>query len=104
MPQRKSERKELRKIKVRSRRNLKAKNQVKSTVKQFKKSLTTKDAAALKQDLQEAYKTLDKAAAKGIIHANKAARKKSRLALLLNSNSTKAKPDKKAKASPAKAQ
>jgi small subunit ribosomal protein S20 len=38
------------------------------------------DPAAAQTELKEAQKALDKAATKGVIHPNKAARKKSRLA------------------------
>jgi small subunit ribosomal protein S20 len=43
---------------------------------------TATDAAAAQAELRELQKRLDQAAAKGTIHPNKAARKKSRLAKL----------------------
>jgi small subunit ribosomal protein S20 len=61
---------------------------VKSTLRtQMKKVLTaveSKDAAASKTALQEAYKLLDRAVGKGVIHRNNAARHKSRLAARVN--------------------
>tara|TARA_X000000368_G_scaffold368476_1_gene316451 strand:+ start:7820 stop:7981 length:162 start_codon:yes stop_codon:yes gene_type:complete len=39
------------------------------------------------EDTSAAIKKIDRAAAKGIIHANKASREKSRLQKILNSNS-----------------
>jgi small subunit ribosomal protein S20 len=44
------------------------------------------DAAAAQTELRELQKQLDQAAAKGVIHPNKAARKKSRLAKLARSS------------------
>ena len=59
--------------------NLRRKRDMKSTVKEFEKLLTagkTKEAEAL---LPEAYKKIDKAAKRGVIKDNTAARKKSRM-------------------------
>ena len=44
------------------------------------------DPSAAKTELRELQKRLDQAAAKGVIHPNKAARKKSRLAKLTRSS------------------
>jgi small subunit ribosomal protein S20 len=85
MPQRRTAKKELRKTKKRREQNLRVKGEIKSVVKKFKKSLQSGDAASRKKELNEVYKTLDKAAKKKIIHPNKAARKKSRLSKLLKS-------------------
>jgi small subunit ribosomal protein S20 len=61
---------------------------VKSTLRtQMKKVLTaveSKDAAASRTALQEAYKLLDRAVGKGVIHRNNADRHKSRLAARVN--------------------
>ena len=84
MPQRRTAKKDLRKNEKRRCRNLKVKEQFKSAIKKFKKSLSSKDVSAAEQLLKETYKILDKAAAKKIIHRNKAARKKSRLAKLVS--------------------
>ena len=73
MPLTKQAKKKLRKDIKREKENLKLKNKFKKTVKKTKESLTPKS-------LTEASKVIDKAAKKGIIHKNKAARIKSRLA------------------------
>ncbi|UCD15891.1 MAG: 30S ribosomal protein S20 [Candidatus Omnitrophota bacterium] len=90
MPQRLSGKKELRKTKKRRQRNLDAKERVKSTIKKLKVALEKKDFATCEQALKDVYKTLDRVAAKGLIHPNKAARKKRRIVKLLNK--AKAKP------------
>ena len=46
----------------------------------FRTQLKTLEAEKSPENLQKAYSLVDKAAAKGLIHANCAARKKSRLA------------------------
>ena len=60
------------------------KTAVKSTIKKYESALAAgdKDAAAATQ--KDAVKIIDKAVAKGIIHKNKAARKKSQFTLALN--------------------
>jgi len=73
MPITKSAKKKLRKDIKREKENLKLKKSYKKTVK------TTRENPS-KKTLSEANKVLDKAAKKGIIHKNKAARLKSRLA------------------------
>ena len=59
--------------------NLKRKNTMKSAVKDVKKLLTDKKADEAKKSLAAAYKAIDKAAKRGVIKKNTAARKKSRL-------------------------
>ena len=73
MPVTKQAKKKLRKDKKREEKNLKVKTEFKKTVKKTKSNPTPKS-------LTEANKVIDKAAKKGIIHKNKAARIKSRLA------------------------
>lgn len=80
MPQRRAAEKALRQNERKRKRNRKIKQEVKSTLKSFRKSLEKKDSDISNKDLQKTYKALDKAASKKIIHPNKAARKKSRLA------------------------
>ncbi|MEK9175886.1 MAG: 30S ribosomal protein S20 [Patescibacteria group bacterium] len=75
MPVTKQAKKKLRKDIKREKENLKLKNQFKRAVKNTKKSPTPKKVS-------EANKIIDKAAKKNIIHKNKAARLKSRLAKL----------------------
>lgn len=73
MPITKSAKKKLRKDKSREVENLKLKKSYKKTVKKTRENPN-------KKNLTEASKVLDKAAKKGLIHKNKAARIKSRLA------------------------
>lgn len=73
MPITKSAKKKLRKDKKRETENLELKKTYKKTVKKTRENPN-------KKNLTEASKVLDKAAKKGIIHKNKAARIKSRLA------------------------
>jgi small subunit ribosomal protein S20 len=56
------------------------KGQVKDVVKGFEDAVRSGDQAKAAQQLKAVYKRLDKVAAKGTIHPNAAARKKSRLA------------------------
>ncbi|MFH1772175.1 MAG: 30S ribosomal protein S20 [Candidatus Omnitrophota bacterium] len=84
MPQRRSAKKELRKSEKRRKRNFTAKKAVKDTIKKLKKAIESKDTNSSRQVLKEAYSILDKKASKKIIHPNKASRKKSRLAKLVN--------------------
>lgn len=75
MPVIKSAKKKLRKDKKRELRNNTFRASYKKAVKNAKKSPTVKK-------LSESSKVIDKAAKKGVIHKNKAARLKSRLAKL----------------------
>ncbi len=84
MPQRKSGKTELKKNIKRRKRNLFVKAQVKKTIKKLKKSLQDKNTELIKDNLKTVYKTIDKAAAKKVIHPNNAARKKSRITKLAN--------------------
>ncbi|MGB2820592.1 MAG: 30S ribosomal protein S20 [Phycisphaerae bacterium] len=70
-------------IKRRSR-NRWRKEQVKEAVRQFDDALRAGDRAKAAEQLKLVYKRLDKVAAKGTIHKNAAARKKSRLARKLS--------------------
>jgi small subunit ribosomal protein S20 len=64
-------------------RNKSSRSSLKTQIKNF---LTSAEAGEGSQEnLNELNKTLDKAAAKGIIHKNKAANQKSRLSKKLNS-------------------
>ena len=65
---------------VRRSRNRSFRSEMRTLVKSARDSGTLEDTAA-------AIKKIDRAAAKGIIHANKASREKSRLQKSLNSNS-----------------
>lgn len=83
MPNKKSAKKELRKSAKRQAANLYVKNAMKVSVKQAFKKVKAKDAS-VKDDLALAMKKIDKAAKKGIIKKNTAARKKSRLSKQIN--------------------
>ncbi|EON71808.1 30S ribosomal protein S20 [Lysinibacillus sphaericus] len=59
--------------------NSQAKSAMRTTVKKAENAVVA-NAENAQELLQAAYKSLDKAASKGLIHKNAAARKKSRLA------------------------
>ncbi len=61
-------------------RNQSTKNALRTELKKFDEAMSSEDVAARKQALSVATKHLDKAGAKGIMHKNKIARKKSQLA------------------------
>ncbi|GAB6173322.1 30S ribosomal protein S20 [Paradesulfitobacterium aromaticivorans] len=78
MPNIKSAIKRVELAKVRTIKNAAAKSTLKTAIRRFEESLTSdKEAATLA--LHKASRALDKASSKGLIHKNKAARKKSRL-------------------------
>ena len=76
MPNIKSAKKRVKVIKTKTLKN----KMIKSNLKTVLKNANTEDAAAI----QLAIKKVDQAAAKGILHKNNAARKKSQLAKKLN--------------------
>jgi small subunit ribosomal protein S20 len=63
--------------------NLRRKNKVDSVTKEIKKLVGAKNVAEAKKALSSAYKAIDKAAKRGIIKKNTAARKKSRLSAMV---------------------
>ena len=69
----------------RRRRNKAVRSNLKTRVKSFEEALSSGDRAAADREFGELSQALDKAASKGVIHANKAANKKSRLARRLTS-------------------
>ncbi|MCF6095944.1 30S ribosomal protein S20 [Thermovorax subterraneus] len=79
LPNTASAKKKLRQAKKRTLRNRLVKAKVKAAIKKFNEALQSQDAETIKTALIGAVKALDKAAAKGVIHKNTAARKKSRL-------------------------
>lgn len=85
MPQRRNAVKQLRVDAKRKSRNLLRKKKFKDALKVIKKSVEAKELDTAKAGLAKAYKELDKAAAKGVIHKNKAARLKSRICTKINS-------------------
>jgi small subunit ribosomal protein S20 len=83
MPIKESAKKALRQVKKHRVLNLARAKAVKDIVKKIKKqALTNKDEA--KKLIAQAYQAIDKAAKRGVIKKNTAARKKSRLMKLLN--------------------
>jgi len=60
------------------------KKQVKDAVKAFEEAVRDGDAKAAAEQLKVCYKSLDRIAARGTVHKNTAARRKSRLARRLS--------------------
>jgi small subunit ribosomal protein S20 len=75
----KSAKKALRQNRRRQKRNLIYKRKIKNLVKKARVLILNKNIEEAKKILPQIYKTLDKAAKKGLIKKNKAARLKSRL-------------------------
>lgn len=59
--------------------NVRRKTEMNDTVKKVRKLVASGDAAGASQMLPKAYKTIDKAAKRGVIKDNTASRKKARL-------------------------
>lgn len=78
MPNIKSAEKRVRVSATKRARNVAERSRLRTAVKRFETALTNNPSEA-QAYLQDAFKSLDKAAAKGIIHKNAAARRKSRL-------------------------
>ena len=79
MPNSAGAKKRLRQNKVRRLRNRATKSNVRGLVKQVRTAIESGDVEASNKAFQVATKGLDQAAAKNVIHANLAARTKSRL-------------------------
>jgi small subunit ribosomal protein S20 len=67
-------------------RNKSVRSALKTHVKRFEQALDTGEKDAARQAYGAAARSLDKAASKGVIHKNKAATKKARLARKLNAS------------------
>ena len=65
-------------------RNVAAKSAIKTAIKKTLAAAQEKDTEKVNAALSNAYKLCDKAAGKGILHKNTAARKKSRLTVAVN--------------------
>ena len=91
MPHTKSAKKNLRKTEKRRLHNRAVKKAVKAQIKRFQAALEG-PAEELRTQFNLACKRLDKAAAKNVVHANMAARKKSQLARALHAKETAPKP------------
>ena len=84
MPNLKNAKKALRQSNKRRLHNRSQRSSLRSTLKNFRQAVEGDDVAAAQTALSAAAKSLDQAAAKGLIHKNKAARTKSRFAAMLN--------------------
>jgi small subunit ribosomal protein S20 len=89
MPHTKSAAKRLRSSEKRRQRNRTTIKGVKKQTRAFADALTANDATKAGTELVTATKKLDKAAARGVIHKNKAARLKSKMARKLNAAKAK---------------
>jgi len=87
----KSSKKDLRRIVKRRARNLGTRSGLKTFVKKVRVAAATGEAAATQSALVSAVSALDKAAQRGIIHKNQAARRKSRIAKAANKAAAAAK-------------
>ncbi len=83
MPKTKSAKKSLRKSLRRKIKNSAQENNIKISIRQYKKTITEKEIEKAKEGLPKIYKIIDKAAKKKIIKKNKANRLKSRLTQLI---------------------
>ena len=79
MPNIKSVIKDVKKSRERHERNVAVKSKIKTFVKKAKGAIADGDAAVTQQAVSAVTSVIDKAAEKGIIHKNAAARRKSRI-------------------------
>ena len=84
MPIIKSAKKALRQNQKRKQENLKVKNKMKDQIKKLKSFILAGQKKEAREILSKVYKAIDKAAKKGVIKKNTAARKKSRLNQAVN--------------------
>lgn len=84
MPHTKSAKKHLRQSAKRRERNREVKKTIKLQMKKLFRAPKDATLEQLQKELNQAAKKLDKAAAKRVIHPNTAARRKARLARLIN--------------------
>lgn len=80
----KSAKKRIKVTQAKTLRNQMVKSALKTAIKKFETCLKNSDIESAKSELSQVTKALDMAASKGILHRNKAARKKSSLAIKLN--------------------
>ena len=86
----KSAMKRVRQARARALRNRSIKSKIKTLSKKVEKAVMDKNIETATQALKEAISAIDKAAQKGIIHRNNAARRVSRLTRLVNMLSSQA--------------
>jgi len=85
MPNIKSAKKRTRIIAAKTLKNQMFKTSLKTTIKKYEAAVAANsDKANVEKTYKEAVKKIDKAAARGIVHKNKAARKKSQFAKKYN--------------------
>jgi small subunit ribosomal protein S20 len=84
LPNIKSAAKRVRQNIKRELRNRRSKSMLKTSIRRFEESLQSGDTEETKIKLNAALRQIDKAATKGIVHKNNAARKKSRLSRIFN--------------------
>ncbi|MDP4162616.1 MAG: 30S ribosomal protein S20 [Bacillota bacterium] len=84
MPNIKSAIKRVKTTEARNAQNTTVKSSMRSAVKKVEAAISTNDSATAKEVFANASSKLDKAAAKGLVHKNAAARKKSRLMKKMN--------------------
>ena len=91
MPNSKSAKKRLRQNTVRRVRNRSTKSTIRTQIRKVREAITAGNVEVGETEFRVAAKRLDKAAATGIVHANMAARVKSRLSAALKQAKTKTK-------------
>jgi small subunit ribosomal protein S20 len=91
MPHTRSARKNVRKIEKRRLANRAIKKAIKTQIKRVEELATSGALDQLRQEYNLAAKKLDKAAARRVVHPNRAARKKSQLSKLLHAKEAAAK-------------
>ncbi len=84
MPNIKSAKKRVKVIRTKTLNNQMAKSALKTSIKRFEAAAVAGDKATAETSYRLAVKKIDQAVAKGILHQNTAARKKSKLTLVLN--------------------
>ncbi len=87
MPNIKSAKKRVKTTQTKTLQNKMFKSSFKTAIKKYTAAVEAGDKALASSLYKDAVKIVDRAAAKGIIHANTAARKKSRFTLMLNNMS-----------------
>ncbi len=84
MANKRSSKKDLRRIAKRRVRNTAVKSSLKTYIKKTRVAVKKSDEAAVAPTLAKAISAIDKAAQNGVIHKNQAARRKSRIARAAN--------------------
>ena len=84
MPNIKSAKKRVAVIKTKTLRNQIIKTNLKTCIKKFEECVANNDAQNAVEACKLAFKKIDQAVAKGILHKNTAARKKAQLSIKLN--------------------